>query len=101
MTIREMVVKPNLDRLKEDFGRLEIEISSDSSGEAAILRSYVLQKMRELNSINSSFEDMNDVYRQFKMTYRRVYRQWRKLLSNESRYRKTLERRIHVSSVAA
>lgn len=109
MQIRTLLLKPYLDRFERELQKLNEELIHHPTGETLPLRSFVegelseIQKMRDSvhHAPENSGVTLPQNFRQMKLQLRFAKRRWKRLISNEIRFKKIRERQIHVSGFAA
>ena len=114
MEISRMLLKPFLERLEIEYRSLDLELGlHPATPEIVQLKVILHKKFRQLEMLNVSVSYMDDMpgaldpqdlqasLKRLKLELRFARRKYKRLISNESRFRKIQEKRTHVSTVAA
>ena len=112
MEISRTLLTPYFERLRNEFEDLDHALQLRVSVEVSELRLLVQQKIQEVDGFltllnkaegieKTALPNFQKGFRRLKLELRFAARKWRRFLSNETRIRKTQEKRFHASSFAA
>ena len=115
MEISQMLLMPSIERLSEEFHELDRELVNEESEAVLQLKGIIQRKLRQLQMLKVAVSyldnaadnnnivpsDLHASFRRLKLELRFARRKWKRLLSNEIRFQKSQEKRVHVSTFAA
>ena len=108
MTIRTQVLTPHFKRLEAELSEIQRKAETETSQHALLLKDSISKNLQRLQSIQRfsadrstmSAEELQKAFRKMKLEVRFAARQWQRIHSNESRFRRAPER-YHVETIAA
>ena len=113
MRINRQLLNPNFNKIAEELRQIQQKARLHGSRESLALFALIERKLRQLELTqeilnlpeNSQVEikpvSLHEAFRRFKLELRFSQRKWDRIVSNELRFQKILERRNHVSTCAA